>query len=95
MKLFWLALVFTVLCELVFLHMTLRFGRKELAPTLSQAQSTALVLAGVITMAIAWEAIKRWMGDPLYVNYFHLANLAGPALAAPCYGAARARAPRR
>ena len=82
-KLFWLALVFTVLCELVFLHMTLRFGRKELAPTLSQAQFTALVLAGVITMAIAWEALKRWLGDPLYVNYFHLANLAGPAFAAP------------
>jgi len=82
-KLFWLALVLTVICELVFLRLTLRFGRKEYAPTLSQAQFTVLVLAGVVTMGIAWEAIKRWIGDPLYVNYFHLANVAGPAFAAP------------
>jgi hypothetical protein len=82
-KLFWLALLLTVLCELMFLRLTLRFGRKEYAPTLSQAQFTLLVLAGVVMMGIAWEAIKRWIGDPLYVNYFHLANLAGPAFAAP------------
>ena len=84
-KLFWAALVLTVGCELVFLWLTLRFGRRELAPTLSQAQFTALVLAGLATMAIGWETLKAWMGDVLYVDYFHLANLAGPALAAPLF----------
>jgi hypothetical protein len=84
-KLFWLALVFTVLCELVFLWLTLRFGRRELAPTLTQPQFTALVLVGVVMMAVGWETLKAWIGDVLYVNYFHLANLAGPALAAPLF----------
>jgi hypothetical protein len=82
-KLFWAALLLTVLCELVFLRLTLRFGRKEMAPTLTQPQFTALVLAGVVTMFVAFELIKSWIGDPLYINYFHLANLVGPAFAAP------------
>jgi hypothetical protein len=81
-KLFWVALVFTVMTELVFLYMTLRFGRKELAPALSQPQFTALVFAGLGTMWIAWEFVKRLIGDELYIDYFHLANLAGPAFAA-------------
>src|ERR1700730_19346401 len=37
-ELFWLALVFTVVCELVFLYMTLRFGREELLPGATPAQ---------------------------------------------------------
>ena len=81
-KLFWLALVFTVLCELVFLHMTLRFGRKELAPSLSQRQFSALVLASLAVMWIVWEQIKRLIGDVLYIDYFHLANVVGPVFAA-------------
>jgi len=82
-KLFWAALVLTVMCELVFLRLTLRFGRKELAPTLSQPQFTALLFAGLATMGLAFELIHGWIGDPLYINYFHLANLVGPAFAAP------------
>ncbi|MET0545772.1 MAG: hypothetical protein ABWZ40_05645 [Caulobacterales bacterium] len=81
-KLFWLALVFTVACELVFLYMTLRFGRKEMAPSLTQPQFVAVVLGGLVTMAIAWELIKSLMGDELYINYFHLANLVGPVTGA-------------
>lgn len=81
-KLFWLALVFTVICELIFVWMTLRFGRKEFAPGLSQGQFTLLVLLGIAAMWIAWELVKGLIGDPLYINYFHLANLAGPPLAA-------------
>jgi hypothetical protein len=81
-KLFWLALVFTVATELVFLHMTLRFGRKEFAPKMSQAQFTMLVLAGVAVVWMTWELVKRLIGDTLYIDYFHLANLAGPAFGA-------------
>jgi hypothetical protein len=81
-KLFWLALVLTVLCELVFLSMALRFGRAELAATLRQGQFTALLLAGLAVTWIAWEQIKRLIGDPLYIDYFHFANLVGPVFAA-------------
>ena len=78
-KLFWLALVLTVACELVFLQLTLRFGRAELAPRFGQRAFAASLLAGAAVMAVAFETLKGLIGDPLYVNYFHLANLAGPA----------------
>ncbi|MBM4384749.1 MAG: hypothetical protein FJ091_15460 [Deltaproteobacteria bacterium] len=81
-KLFWAALVLTVINELVFLWLTLRFGRKEFAPRLTQPQFTALVLAWLGTMALGFELVKEWIGDPLYINYFHLANLIGPPFAA-------------
>jgi hypothetical protein len=77
-KLFWAALVLTVMCELVFLSLTLRFGHREFAPALSRNQFVALVLLGVGGMAIAFETVKGWVGDELYINYFHFANLVGP-----------------
>ena len=81
-KLFWAALVLTVACELILLYMTIRFGRRELAPSLSQAQFTALMLAGVGMAALIWEFVKSLIGDELYINYFHLANFVGPVFAA-------------
>ena len=81
-KLFWGALVLTVLTELVFLYMILRFGRKELAPTLSQGQFVVLTFAGLALALIVWEFVKRLIGDVLYIDYFHLANFAGPLFAA-------------
>ena len=81
-KLFWLALVFTVMTELVFAYMLLRFGRKEFAPSLTQRQFTLLVVTGIAAAFITWESVKALIGDPLYIDYFHLANLAGPLFAA-------------
>ena len=72
----------TVINELVFLWLTLRFGRKEFAPRLTQPQFTALVLAWLAMMVVGFELVKSWIGDPLYINYFHLANLIGPPFAA-------------
>ena len=83
MKLFWSALVLTVACELVFLYMTLRFGRKELAPSLSEGAFRLLVTAGVVVAMIIWDFVKTLIGDDLYITYFHLANMAGPVFAAP------------
>ncbi|MET0660233.1 MAG: hypothetical protein ABW110_18985 [Steroidobacteraceae bacterium] len=80
-KLFWGALTLTVACELVFLYMTLRFGRKEIAPSLSQSQFTVLILGGVALMAVAWGFTKHLIREDLFINYFHLANMAGPAFA--------------
>lgn len=80
-KLFWCALTLTVACELVFLYMTLRFGRKELAPSLSQTQFTAVMLGGLAVMAVAWAFVKNLLNEDLFINYFHLANMAGPVFA--------------
>jgi hypothetical protein len=81
-ELFWLALVFTVACELVFLYMTLRFGREELMPSATPLQFRAVVLGGLVVMAVTWVFLKAHLGDDLYISYFHLANMAGPPFAA-------------
>lgn len=77
-KLFWAALVLTVICELVFLSLTLRFGHREFAPSLSKNQFVTMILLGVAGMAVAFETVKGWAGDEIYINYFHFANLVGP-----------------
>jgi hypothetical protein len=92
LKLFWLALCFTVLCELVFLYMTLRFGKDELAPNWSQAQFNVVILSGFIVTAVTWSFVKAHMGDDLYISYFHLANMAGPPFAAALLIRRRSRA---
>lgn len=81
-KLFWLALVFTVACELVFLYMTLRFGRAELLPSWSPLQFNLLMGAGLLVTVMTWSLIRSALSDDLYIIYFHVANMAGPPLAA-------------
>jgi hypothetical protein len=82
LKLFWVALVFTVACELIFLYMTLRFGRRELLPASTDLQFNLLIFAGLIITVLTWNVIKASLADPLYIVYFHLANMAGPPFAA-------------
>jgi hypothetical protein len=78
LKLFWVALCFTVLFELLYLSMIIRFGRKELAPDMSQSQFVAIILGALAVMFIAYTFIKTRMVDTLVIDYFCLANLAGP-----------------
>jgi hypothetical protein len=82
LKLFWAALVLTVLCELVFLYMLLKFGRNELLPSWTQSQFRALVFAGLIVSTVVWVFVKEAIRDDLYITYFHLANMAGPLFGA-------------
>lgn len=82
LKLFWGALVLTVACELIFVYMILRFGRAELTPSWSQRRFTALVLVALAVTFVIWGYVKRLIGDPLYIDYFHLANMAGPIFSA-------------
>lgn len=91
-ELFWLALVFTVLCELVFLYMTLRFGREELLPASTPMQFRLLVFAGLIAAFVTWGFVKANISDDLYISYFHLANMAGPLFAAGLLIRRRSRA---
>jgi hypothetical protein len=81
-KLFWLALVFTVLFELAFVYQLIVYGREELRPSWSQAQFAGLIVGGVAVALVAWSFVKHLIGDPLYIDYFHIANLAGPIFAA-------------
>jgi hypothetical protein len=81
-KLFWAALLVTVCCELVFFWMILRFGRKELLPSWTQAQFSALMIAGFASTVVLWSFVKYLIGDDLYISYFHLANIVGPPFAA-------------
>jgi hypothetical protein len=78
LKLFWGALCFTVMFELFFLYMILKFGRKELEPTWTQGQFNLLIGAGLLVAIIVWAFVKQNLHDPLFIIYFDLANMAGP-----------------
>jgi hypothetical protein len=84
-KLFWAALVLTVIFESVYLVQVLQYGRAELLPKASQAQFGLLVLAGVVGSCVCWEAVKFVLDDPVYAGSFGIANLSyvlmGTALA--------------
>jgi hypothetical protein len=77
-ELFWVALVFTVLFEIAFTIQLIQYGRKELLPRGTQAQFTALVLAGVAVAIVWWSFIRHVLGDPLWILYFDVANFVGP-----------------
>ncbi|MGH7960498.1 MAG: hypothetical protein ACRERD_01575 [Candidatus Binatia bacterium] len=72
-ELFWVALVFTTLMEIVFLYQTLQYGRAELFPTLSQPLFTAIILAGVAAVAVFWLLVKSALSDDLYILSFFVA----------------------
>ena len=69
-QLFWVALVFTFAGEAVIFAQTLRYGRAELAPKLSQRAFVALMFAGLVVTAVAWAAVKVSLGDELYLLTF-------------------------
>lgn len=69
-KLWWFGLILTVLMELTFLVMFLKFGRKELAPQLTQRTFVLATLFGLVMTAIAWLVIKSVMDDKLYLVIF-------------------------
>ena len=78
LKLFWGALCITVVFELIFLYMILRFGREEMRPALSRLQFNSLIGGGLVVSATVWAFIKEGLGDPLFIKYFDLAVMAGP-----------------
>lgn len=81
-ELFWVALVLTVLFELAFTAQLIQYGRRELLPGGTQAQWTALVLAGVAVAIVWWSLMRHVLGDPLWILYFDVANFVGPFFAA-------------
>ncbi|MFE3000568.1 hypothetical protein ACFXG4_36895 [Nocardia sp. NPDC059246] len=69
-KLFWVGLIVTFSFEVIFFVQTVRFGRKEIAPRLSQAQWTAYCLGALVTGIVFWAVTKHYLDDPLYLMTF-------------------------
>ncbi|WP_205698815.1 hypothetical protein [Conexibacter sp. SYSU D00693] len=69
-KLFWVALVFTFTFECVYLSQTLRYGRREWAPALTQAQFRLWVVATVALGVVLWKVAKDALEDDLYLAAF-------------------------
>jgi hypothetical protein len=69
-ELFWFALVVTFGFELVFVRQTVRYGREELAPRLSQRAFTVYVAAAILATCALWAVVKQIIVDPLYLTSF-------------------------
>jgi len=69
-KLFWVGLIVTFSFEVTFFVQTVRFGREELGPRLSQAQWTAYCLGALATGVVFWAVVKDSLDDPLYLMTF-------------------------
>lgn len=66
LKLFWLGLLSALILELIFFAQAVRVGRAEYLPHGTQAQWTALVIAGAVAFVIVWEYARVFWSDPLY-----------------------------
>lgn len=69
-KLFWVGLIITNIEEIFFLWLTIRYGRKELAPQLSQRAWVTLLMLGLAGSFVAWIAIKAVLADELWLFTF-------------------------
>jgi hypothetical protein len=79
-ELFWGALLFTVLFEVLFIVQAIQYGRKELLPSASPRQFGALIIAGAAAAVVIWNFLNDSMGDPIAVAYFSVANAALPLM---------------
>jgi len=79
-ELFWGALLFTVLFEVLFIVQAIQYGRKELLPSASPRQFGALIIAGAVAAVVVWNFLNDSMGDPIAVAYFSVANAALPLM---------------
>lgn len=69
-KLFWVGLIITNIEEFFFLWLTIRYGRQELAPQLSQRAWVTLLMLGLAGSFVAWIAVKTVLADELWLFTF-------------------------
>ena len=69
-KLFWFGLCLTVMMELAFFVMILKFARKEVMPEVSQRLFTLSMLGGLVAVFVAWMVVKITMDDELFLIIF-------------------------
>ncbi|WAJ43262.1 hypothetical protein OK015_18835 [Mycobacterium sp. Aquia_216] len=79
-ELFWCALLFTVTFEIAYIVQAIQFGRKELLPSATSGQFTALLVAGAVVAVIVWNFLDHLMSDPIAIAYFSIANTALPLM---------------
>ena len=78
LELFWVALIFTVSFELLFIYMTLKFGRSELTPGFGRGGFGLLMAGAAAIFVVSWILLHPLLRDDLNITYFNLANMAGP-----------------
>src|SRR5262249_21740828 len=69
-KLFWVGLIVTFSFEVIFFAQTIRFGRKEIAPRLSQGQWPVDCLGALVTGLLFWGVAKAYLDAPFYLMTF-------------------------
>ncbi|KRC59786.1 MULTISPECIES: hypothetical protein [unclassified Nocardioides] len=69
-KLFWVGLIVTNLFEMVFFVQTVRYGRRELAPRMTQKQWIAYCVGALVTGVVFWSVTRTYLDDPLYLMTF-------------------------
>jgi hypothetical protein len=75
-KFFWAGLVITACMEMVYIRQTIRFGRREMCPNLSQRAFTWVIIAAAASAVLIWAAVKQAigegqvLGDDLYMASF-------------------------
>lgn len=69
-QLFFAGIVITFSLEVVMFLQTLRYGRAEFAPTLTQRQFVAAMFGALAAAVALWAATKSALGDDIYLFSF-------------------------
>jgi len=69
-RLFWFGLIVTNVQEMVFFYQTLRWGRKELMPKVSQRDYVLIMLAALAGTFIVFLGAKKILADELWLFTF-------------------------
>lgn len=68
--LFWVGLIVTFTFECIFFVQTVRFGRREIAPRLTQQQWVGYCLGALVAGFVFWSVVKTYLDDDLYLMTF-------------------------
>lgn len=69
-KMWWYALVGTVLLEVLMIYHVIRYGHRESCPRLSKRAFTLLVLAATLAIGALWTLVKKSINDELFFITF-------------------------
>ncbi len=70
MQLFFAGLVVTNILEIIFFYQTLKYGREEILPQVSQPAYVAIIFAALAGVTIIWVGVKSVLADELWFFSF-------------------------
>lgn len=70
LPLFWFGLIVTFTFELIFFSQTLRWGRIEYAPRLTQTQWILYCMGALAAGVVFWSITKSYLSDSIYLMTF-------------------------